>query len=88
MDFSVHCPFVRFTRSQSEHSESSVPDFIEINLNIDDGLYSLSLEPVTPSDPRFYELPVFDVTLPGEFSPLNRSLSAVVDNTTIAAFPV
>jgi hypothetical protein len=88
VNFSVHCPFVRFSRSQSERLDSLAPDFIEMALNIDDGLYSLSLEPVTPSDPRFSELPMYDVTLPGQFCPLNRSLSAVVENTTLAAIPV
>ncbi len=43
---------------------------------MDDGLYSLSLEPVTASDPRYYTLPVFDVTPPGKFLPVTHMLSA------------
>jgi hypothetical protein len=44
---------------------------------MDDGLYSVSLEPITANDPRFDSLPVFDVTLPGDFVPVTHILSAM-----------
>ncbi len=85
MDFSIQNPFVLFTRDQSELWDSSVPDFVEISLDIDDGLYSLSLEPVTPSDPRFYDLPTYHVTPSGDFCPLNRSMSAGAEAASLVS---
>jgi hypothetical protein len=56
---------------------------------MDDGLYSLTLKPVTPSDPRYDDLPVFDVTPPGQFIPINQLLCAVpgtLDEVTSAVW--
>ena len=78
VDFSVQSPGVKFSRSQSEQLNSPGPDFLEFALNIEDGLYSFLVEPISPSDPRFYELPVYNITLPGDFCPLNISLCASV----------
>jgi hypothetical protein len=77
VDFSVVSPFMRLSLDQSEWSNQSFPDFIEIPMSMDDGLYSLSLEPVTPSDPRYRDLPVYDITPPGEFVPVSHMLCAV-----------
>ena len=44
---------------------------------MDDGLYSVSLEPISENDPRFYSLPVFDVTSPGDFVPMSHIFSAM-----------
>jgi hypothetical protein len=65
LDFSVSKPFLRLARNQSPRLDGVDLDFIKIPLSMDDGLYSLTLEPVTPSDPRYDDLPVFDVTPPG-----------------------
>jgi hypothetical protein len=77
LDFSVTKPFLRFARSQAQGLDGFDDDFIEIPLSMDDGLYSLTLEPVTPSDPRYSNLPVFDVTPPGQFVPISHLLCSV-----------
>ncbi len=46
-------------------------------MEIDEGLYALSLEQITPNDPRFSSLPSYDVTLPGLFVPAALTLGAV-----------
>jgi hypothetical protein len=81
LDFSVTKPFVRLSRNQSERPDCSKLDYIEIPLTMDEGLYSLTLEPVTPSDPRYSDLPIFDVTPPGPFNPLTHQLCAVSGET-------
>jgi hypothetical protein len=77
LDFSVVKPFMRLSQDQSDWSDQSISDVIEIPLSMDDGLYSLCLEPVTPSDPRYSDLQVFDITPPGQFVPVTTMLCAV-----------
>jgi hypothetical protein len=77
VDFSVEKPFLRFSGAQSQSPDQPFFDFMEVPLCMDDGLYSLSLEPVSPSDPRYGTLPVFDVTPQGPFVQLSHMLRAV-----------
>jgi hypothetical protein len=88
LDFSVTKPFLRFSRDQPECHDSFQSDVIDIPLSMDDGLYSLALEPVTPSDPRYCELPVFDITPSGPFSPLTHQLCAIPRGTDHPGPPV
>jgi hypothetical protein len=76
VNFSVENPFLKFSQSQLQSGDISLLDCFEIPLIMDDGLYSVSLEPVTASDPRYCNLPVFDVTLPGDFVPVTHILCA------------
>ena len=87
LDFSIHTPFLRFSAGQSSSPDSSFPTCLVVPLSIDEGLYSISLEPLTPSDPRYGELPVFDVTPPGRFSPTTLLLGAVPRSDGEIAFP-
>jgi hypothetical protein len=81
VDFSVINPMLRFSSGQSVSShEDFIGDRIEnldVPLIMDAGLYSLVLEPITPSDPRYGFLPIFDVTSPGPFSPFSQCFTAV-----------
>jgi hypothetical protein len=81
IDFSLVNPMLKLSTGQLV---SSNEDFIahrnqtlEVPLVMDAGLYSLVLEPISPSDPRYDSLPIFDVTPPGLFCPLTQCLAAV-----------
>jgi len=76
LNFSVDNPFLKFSMLQSQCENFSFSDWFEIPIIMDEGLYSLSLEPITASDPRYCTLPVFDVTPPGKFVPATHMLSA------------
>jgi hypothetical protein len=77
IDFSIVSPMVRFPSSQSQGGENLAIDLFEVPLEIDEGLYSISLEPITPNDPRFSTLPGYDVTPSGPFVPLSQMLCAI-----------
>ena len=77
IDFSIVSPMVRFPSSQSQGGENLAIDLFEVPLEIDEGLYSISLEPITPNDPRFSTLPCYDVTPSGPFVPLSQMLCAI-----------
>jgi hypothetical protein len=44
---------------------------LKVPLIMDEGLYSLAMEPISPDDPRFGMLPICDVTPPGAFVPVS-----------------
>jgi hypothetical protein len=77
LDFSVENPFITFSKSKSSDANLLCPEVLDVPLEIDDGLYALSLEPITPNDPRFSSLPSYDVTLPGLFVPAALTLGAI-----------
>jgi hypothetical protein len=64
LDLSVEAPFLRFSRDQLKCRDLSDSNCFEVPLHIEDALFALHLEPVTPNDPRFRDLPIFDVTPP------------------------
>jgi hypothetical protein len=72
LNFSVENPFLKFSVPQSQSEEFPFSECFEIPIIMDEGLYSVSLEPVTASDPRYCTLPVFDVTPPGKFVPVTH----------------
>jgi hypothetical protein len=47
---------------------------VKIPLTMNEGLYSLFLEPLSPDDIRFTRLPIFDVTSPGPFVPTSQKV--------------
>ena len=77
LDFSVENPLITFSKSEASNTGLSYHEILEVPLEIDEGLYALSLEPITPNDPRFTSLPSYDVTLPGLFVPAALTLGAV-----------
>jgi hypothetical protein len=89
IDFSLQTPFVRFSQSSQPRDEEFLSDDpLDVPLEIEDGLYSLSLEPITPSDPRFSSLVIFDITPQGPFVPLNHMLRAVPSPMGAALNPI
>jgi hypothetical protein len=80
LNFSVDNPFLKLSFAQSQNEEFPSSGCFEIPLTMDDGLYSVLLEPVSVNDPRYYTLPVFDVTPPGNFVPVTQLLCASSGN--------
>ena len=76
LNFSVENPFMKFSAPHSQSEDFPFSDGLEIPIIMDEGLYSVSFEPITASDPRFGTLPVFDVTPPGTFIPITHMLCA------------
>jgi hypothetical protein len=88
LDFSVQNPFLHFSRGQTPSSDFGFPTNLAVPFFIDEGLYSVFFEPVTPSDPWYGELPIFDVTPSGAFSPMTQMLSAVPRRDGDPEFPI
>jgi hypothetical protein len=74
LNFSVENPFLKLSMPHLQSEDFPFTDCFEIPIVMDDGLYSISLEPITASDPRYYTLPIFDVTPPGIFVPVTHML--------------
>jgi hypothetical protein len=47
-------------------------DFIDVPLEMDEGLYALVLEPVSSDDTRYLSSRIFDLTPPGDYSPVSQ----------------
>jgi hypothetical protein len=58
--------------------------FIDIPLEMDDGLYALTMEPVSSDDARYGSTRIFDVTPPGEYTPLTQRADHLGGVSTMA----
>ena len=70
LDLSLASPRVRLYNSERPFKRK----FVDIPLVMDDGLYCLDLTPISSDDPRFYDLPVFDITPSGVYEPVSHRL--------------
>ncbi len=77
LDLSLASPRVRLHRAVDSlgNSERTFKrKFVDIPLVMDDGLYCLYLAPISSDDPRFSDLPVFDITPSGVYEPVSHRL--------------
>ena len=85
LDLSVEDPHLCLGESLlGPENNSSADDLgginkaLKIPLVMDEGLYSLVMEPLSPDDPRFGMLPIYDVTPPGPFVPISQRAMVTV----------
>jgi hypothetical protein len=57
---------------------SSRKSYIDISLSLEDGLYALEMEPISPEDPRNLTTQIFDLTPPGDYVPATQKSSRLV----------
>ncbi len=74
INLSLESPNIRLfsgIEAEEDRVRTKAPRFVDILLDMDDGLYALTMEPLSSDDPRHLSRPIFDITPPGEYSPLS-----------------
>jgi hypothetical protein len=74
LNLSLESPSIRLFSdidSEADRIRTKAPRFVDIPLDMDDGLYALTMEPLSSDGPRHLSKPIFDVTPPGDYSPLS-----------------
>jgi hypothetical protein len=74
LELSLHAPSIRLHASENMGNNRGKRKFIDILLVMDDGLYAVTMEPVSSEDPRLLTSQIFDVTPPGEYTPPSQKL--------------
>ncbi len=73
LDLSLHAPRIRLHSSVEDNGDNK-KKFVDIPLEIDDGLYAIAMEPISSDDSRYLSSQIFDITPPGDYTPLNQKL--------------
>jgi hypothetical protein len=79
IDLLLVSPNIRLYSADNGGHRSGKPGqaFIDVPLEMDDGLYALVLEPVSSDDTRYLSSRIFDLTPPGEYSPVSQKAERV-----------
>jgi hypothetical protein len=90
LDLSLASPSLRLFSdidSEADRIRTKAPRFVDIPLDMDDGLYALTMEPLSSDDPRHLSKPIFDVTPPGEYFPISSRVSTTRRMWTTVVLP-
>jgi hypothetical protein len=68
LDLSLHAPHIRLYAAPDISVKSK---FVDIPLVLDDGLYALTMEPVSADDQRHVTSPIYDMTPVGDYIPVS-----------------
>ncbi len=76
LELSIRSPNVRLYATENLATEltnqKTWKRFVDIPLMLDEGLYALSVEPVSSDDPRIRLVQMFDITPPGNYVPISQ----------------
>ncbi len=73
LDLSLHAPRIRLHSSVEDNGHNK-KKFVDLPLEIEDGLYALAMEPISSDDSRYLSSQIFDITPPGDYTPLNQKM--------------
>jgi hypothetical protein len=84
LDLSLDAPSVRLHSSVGKNGKKlNKLKFVDISLVMDDGLYALKMEPVSSDDRRRLTSQIFDLTPPGEYTPVNQKALTIKDQAVV-----
>jgi hypothetical protein len=73
LDLSLHAPRIRLHSSVEDNGDNK-KTFVDLPLEIEDGLYAIAMEPISSDDSRYLSSQIFDITPPGDYTPLNQKM--------------
>jgi hypothetical protein len=76
LELSLRAPHIRLYATENLEAEltnkKAWKRFVDIPLVLDEGLYALSVEPISSDDPRIRLDQIFDITPPGTYVPISQ----------------
>jgi hypothetical protein len=72
LDMSLQAPSIRLYANDNMKISRKSESFIDIPLAMDDGLYAMTMEPLSSDDPRNLSSQIFNITPQGEYRPLTQ----------------
>ncbi len=73
LDLFLRSPSIRLYATDEKGQNRKNAKFVDIPLVMDDGLYALTMAPVSSDDPRHLTSQTFDITSAGEYFPLSQT---------------
>jgi hypothetical protein len=83
LELSIRSPNLRLYASEIDGENQTLKSrkrFIDIPLVLDEGLYALHVKPISPDDSRHLTTQIFDLTPPGDYTPLTQTPLRLVKN--------
>jgi hypothetical protein len=83
LDLSLRAPYIRLHAVENLANNRGEKQFIDIPLVMDDGLYAVTMEPVSSEDPRHITSQIYDITPSGEYTPPSQKLFRSEDQSKV-----